>query len=86
MKRLLSFTIAFVIASVAFGQRDYKHPFSKKNVKENSETFPSVRVKEQQDYKHPGKTITTTRVHVRQGKGANPAATSKHPFGLGKVL
>jgi hypothetical protein len=81
MKRLLTLTIALVIASVAFGQDDYKHPLKKKKAKDTSEKFKTETVSEAKDYKHPKTLKTSKRVYIRQGNGANAAAATKHPFG-----
>ncbi|MEI9921690.1 MAG: hypothetical protein WDO14_23300 [Bacteroidota bacterium] len=81
MKRLLTLAIVLLVANIAFGQDDYKHPLSKKNTKETTEQFQSVPVKEEQDYKHPKKSKTTKRIIIRHGKGANAAASTKHPLG-----
>ncbi|MEJ0033708.1 MAG: hypothetical protein WDO15_26735 [Bacteroidota bacterium] len=81
MKRLLTLAIALVIASVAFGQtKDYKHPLTKKKKKEVVEKFPSQDLIEARDYKHPITNTPVKRVFIRQGSGANSAASTKHPF------
>lgn len=80
MKRLLTITIALVIASVAFGQDDYKHPLSKKKAKGTSEKFKTETVTEEKDYKHPKSLKKSKRVYIRQGSGANSAAATKHPL------
>ena len=82
MKRLLTIAIALVITGVAFGQADYKHPFSKNREKDTSEKFKTKTVTEAPDYKHPQKLKTTRRVYMRQRSVANPTVSSKHPFGL----
>jgi hypothetical protein len=80
MKRLLTLTIALVVASVAFAQNDYKHPLSKKKAKDASEKFKTETLTEAQDYKHPKTLRATKRVFIRQGSGANSAASTKHPL------
>ena len=96
MKRLMTFAIAIMIASFAFGQKktsnnplvseqNYKHPFAAKAAKENdigvSEKFSTENVNEQQDYKHSRSSKNVKRVHVRRGSGVSPAASHKHPLG-----
>lgn len=88
MKWLLTFTITLVIAGSAFAQDDYKHPYSLsgKKAKDTREKFKTETVTEASDYKHPKTMKTSRRVFIR--RGANAAATtkhpstSKHPFGL----
>lgn len=92
----MTFAIALLIATVTFGQKktadnplvseqNYKHPFAAKAAKENnigvSEKFTTDKVNEAQDYKHSNNRKSVERVRVRQGNGANSAASSKHPLG-----
>jgi len=78
----LILTVMLVIGTVAFGQtKDYKHPFAAKKQKEVSEKFSSQNLIEAQDYKHPNIKKKVRRVFVRQGSGANSAASTKHPLG-----
>jgi hypothetical protein len=96
MKRLMTFAIAIMIASVAFGQRrnatnsliseqNYKHPFAAKAAKENNidrtEKFSTEKVNDVQDYKHPRSSKDVERVRIRRGNGVSPAALHKHPLG-----
>ena len=93
----MTFAIALLIASVAFGQKkvaknplvseqNYKHPFAAKTAKDNnigvSEKFTSESTIDVQDYKHQGSRKAVNRVFVRQGSGGNAAASTKHPLGL----
>lgn len=96
MKRLMTFAIAIMIASVAFGQRraaknpqiseqNYKHPFAAKAAKENNigvtEKFSTEKVNDVQDYKHPHSSKDVERVRIRRGNGVSPASSHKHPLG-----
>jgi len=95
MKRLTTIVIALMIAGVAFGQKkttknplvseqNYKHPFAAAAAKENNigatEKFPTATVAAAEDYKHTQSKKAVKRVYVRQGSGANSAASTKHPF------
>lgn len=81
MKRLMTLAIALTITSFAFGQAsDYKHPLNKKQ-KDTSEKFSTETVTDAQDYKHVHNKKAVKRVRVRQGSGANSAASHKHPLG-----
>ncbi len=96
MKRIITFTIALMVASIAFAQKknagnplvseqNYKHPFAAAAAKENNigttEKFSAVDENVSADYKHPNRTVKVKRTRVRQGDGVSPAASTKHPFG-----
>lgn len=95
MKRVMTFVIALMIASVAFGQKkttrnplvseqNYKHPFAAASAKENNigatEKYSTSTTIDAQDYKHGKSRKEVRRVNVPQGSGANSAASTKHPF------
>jgi hypothetical protein len=97
MKHIITFAFAFMIASMAFGQKqapdnplvseqNYKHPFAAAAAKNNnlgrSETLTTENVVEAQDYKHRHNRKSVKRVRLPQGDGVSPAATTKHPLGL----
>lgn len=93
MKRITTLAVALMIAGFAFGQKtaknplvseqNYKHPFAASAAKENSTTekFGTEKVQDAGDYKHPHSKKAVKRVRVRQGSGASPAASHKHPLG-----
>lgn len=96
MKRLMTFVVALMIASVAFAQKtaknplvseqNYKHPFAAAAAKGNnvgkSETLTTESVVDAQDYKHNLNRKTVKRVRLPKGDGVSPAASHKHPLGL----
>jgi hypothetical protein len=96
MKRLMTFTIALMIASMAFGQKvtknplvseqNYKHPFAAAAAKKNnklgtSETLSTESVTDARDYKHNYSRQTVRRIRLPKGDGVVPAASHKHPLG-----
>lgn len=96
MKRSITLAFVLMLTTAAFAQkksvdplvseRNYKHPFAaaaaRTNNAEQTEQFGSTTVQEASDYKHPKAKRHVKRVHIRQGSGANAAASHKHPFGL----
>jgi hypothetical protein len=96
MKRLMTFTVALMIATVAFAQKapknplvseqNYKHPFAAAAAKNNklgtSETLGTETVVDAQDYKHNYSRKTVNRIRLPKGDGVSPAASHKHPLGL----
>jgi hypothetical protein len=96
MKRLMTFAVALLFASIAFAQKEtknplvseqnYKHPFAAAAAKNNnlgkSETLATETVVDGQDYKHNYSRKTVKRVRLPKGDGVSPAASTKHPLGL----
>jgi hypothetical protein len=97
MKQIITLAVAFMIASVAFGQkksaknplvseRNYKHPFAAAAARNNnlgtSESLTTESVVDAQDYKHLHNRKSVRRVRLPQGDGLSPAASHKHPLGL----